>query len=193
MGNTVTVPLDYAVGTTATQVGDARLMPVEFVVINEDDTNGPEVVLRVEVRDGVPTCREVRFRSKRGGREVRRSDLKALELEDLLQLGATKACQWVVWEKGGLVGTIRPDEVDESVRRQAIRDVRHARRTARRRVTDEMLEKVAQVYRHNVGNKPTQAVAEHFGKAHRTAALYVRRARDAGLLGPALPGKAGEQ
>jgi hypothetical protein len=46
--------------------------------------------------------------------------------------------------------------------------------------------------RANVSDKPTEAVAEHFDKGH-TAALYIKRARERGFLGPAIKGKAGEQ
>ncbi len=192
MTTTVTVPLDYDTELEATRVGDSLLMPIEFLVISECAADGPDVVLRVEIRDGAPTCREIRFRSKNDGREVRRSDLKALEVENLLESGASKACHWVTWEQRDLVATILPDELDEDMKRRAMKQVRGARRTHRRQVTDELLENVAQVYRSNVSHHPTQAVAQHFGKAHRTAALYVRRARDAGFLGRALPGKAGE-
>jgi hypothetical protein len=109
-----------------------------------------------------------------------------------LHAASPKAVHWVTWERDGLVGTIRPDQLDQAMRRRAAADVRAARRTSKRRLSDEMLEEVAQVYRSNVTNKPTQAVADHFGKAHRTAGLYVSRAREAGLLGRAHPGKAGE-
>jgi hypothetical protein len=65
-------------------------------------------------------------------------------------------------------------------------------RSARRKVTDDVLRDVAEVYRREIGKNPTEAVADHLGVAMRTAGLYVRRARDAGFLGEALRGKAGE-
>jgi len=49
------------------------------------------------------------------------------------------------------------------------------------------------VYRANVNDRPTEAVAEHFGRQHRTATQYIKRARERGFLGPAIKGKAGEQ
>jgi hypothetical protein len=74
--------------------------------------------------------------------------------------------------------------------------VRAARTKTRRRiVTDGLLREVAQVYRAALRDRrpPTEAVAEHVGKSHRTASDYLRRARDAGFLGPALGrGRAGE-
>ena len=69
--------------------------------------------------------------------------------------------------------------------------VRRARKGGRK-VTSAFLERVAEVYRNNVGNKPTEAVAVAFGIKHSTAAEYVRRARAAPhhYLPPTTRGKA---
>jgi hypothetical protein len=50
------------------------------------------------------------------------------------------------------------------------------------------------VYReaHRVGGNPRAAVREQFHLSDSGAAKRIRAARDAGLLGPARPGKAGE-
>lgn len=45
------------------------------------------------------------------------------------------------------------------------------------------LQRVAEVYL-SATRAPTQAVADAFDIAHRTGVLYVRRARDAGLIPP---------
>jgi hypothetical protein len=60
-------------------------------------------------------------------------------------------------------------------------------------VTPALLAEVARVYRENLDGNPTEAVAKYTGREHRTAALYVQRARKAGLLGPTSPGRKGEQ
>lgn len=65
-------------------------------------------------------------------------------------------------------------------------------RAPRRTITDELLREVADVYRREINHAPTVAVGKHLGVAMRTARLYVRRARDAGHLGEAIWGKAGE-
>ncbi|MGH7747559.1 MAG: hypothetical protein ACREQ5_22790, partial [Candidatus Dormibacteria bacterium] len=63
-----------------------------------------------------------------------------------------------------------------------------------RRTTDEKLRQVTDVYRAAVaaGKRPTQAVADqlHYKRAH--AGRLVMQARQAGFLGPAVKGKAGE-
>lgn len=64
----------------------------------------------------------------------------------------------------------------------------------RRRVTPELLAKVAEVYRaaYSAGQSPTQAVAETFEVSHSTAGRWVVEARKAGTLGPAIGPTAGE-
>jgi hypothetical protein len=64
----------------------------------------------------------------------------------------------------------------------------------RRTLTPKFLEKVAEVYRGALaeGRPPTAAVADAFAVEHSTASKYVRKARDAQLLGESRQGLAGE-
>lgn len=88
------------------------------------------------------------------------------------------------------------DRLAAEQHRQAYRDRRSIdtlTRSRRVRLTREHLSEVARVYREG-GTRGTRAVAVKWGLATRTAENWVRRARDAGLLGvPPGPGKAGEQ
>jgi hypothetical protein len=64
-----------------------------------------------------------------------------------------------------------------------------------RALQKETLEEVARVYRdaHKLGRNPRQAVRGHFDlRSDSGAAKRIRAARDARLLGPTSPGKAGE-
>jgi hypothetical protein len=63
-----------------------------------------------------------------------------------------------------------------------------------RTLTNDDLGEVARVYRqaHRIGANPRVAVREQFHLSDSGAAKRIRAARDAGLLGPARPGKAGE-
>lgn len=67
-------------------------------------------------------------------------------------------------------------------------------RRRRKRLTDETLQLVAEVYRdaHNSGEPPTSAVAEHFHKSHSTAARWVQQARERSFLGKANGTRGGE-
>ena len=68
-----------------------------------------------------------------------------------------------------------------------------AQRKAKRRLTDEDLREVAEVYGQALAEKgnPTQAVADHFFIARSTAGNRVMKARKRGFLKPTTPGRAG--
>jgi hypothetical protein len=64
----------------------------------------------------------------------------------------------------------------------------------RRRLTEEHLAEVADVYRQHVPTgKPSKAVAEFFHYSPSSARRVIREARLRGILGKAWPGRAGEQ
>lgn len=167
-------------------VGDYKL-PTAFALRDSarKGSDEPNLLVEFEVRDGVPVCRRVVFEATADGREVRTSDLRRLRVEDLLEDATTNVAH-------------REDSEGEYYRnfqewRDVVRAVRSKRRDGRRRISDDVLREVAEVYRANVEQYPTRAVADHLGGvADRTARLYVRRARDAGFLGPSLKGKGGE-
>ena len=71
----------------------------------------------------------------------------------------------------------------------ALKAVRQARKATRRTVTPEKLEKVAQIYREHIADRPVQAVMRTFDLTERTAARYVERCRKEGLLPPTEPGR----
>jgi hypothetical protein len=52
----------------------------------------------------------------------------------------------------------------------------------RRRITDEFLQRVADVYLNNSDHAPTYAIATSFGVKHRMAGYYVDKARRRGFL-----------
>jgi hypothetical protein len=155
-------------------------LPRHFVACFPDDRGGPELHLRFEVSAGVPYCREVALRSIPGEREVRPVDIRSIDLELYLEV----ACQMVtphvsalpVLGEGGLQYPDVPADPQ-----QVARSLSRARRNTRRKIADDKLPEVAEVYRANP-DRPSAAVADHFGIERRTARLYVRRARDAGLL-----------
>ena len=94
------------------------------------------------------------------------------------------ACQLVALhvteesEAGGVRAMVSHREPDLAA---VAKSVSRSRRGGRRQIPDADLGKVAEVYQANP-NAPTKAVGQAFGVAPRTASLYVKRARDAGLL-----------
>lgn len=197
------------------EIGD-RLVWSPLLAIGELAPDEVELRLGVVMRDGVPEVREVTFRSVGTGRPVRALDLR-IKLDDLLE-DAVKLGAFVrSGETGGWRDTpfgrrelaahpelyggpwLRPTANDQE--RLATKEaVTKVRKRPRRKVTDELLREVAEVYRANVDDRPAQAVRERFGMPTSTAALYVQRARQrtdpktgAPFLGAAIKGKAGEQ
>jgi len=144
--------------------------------------------MELEVVKGVPQCRSLTISAKSGSREVRTLDLRAVELENWIEWLFSLAASVVVDESAdGSVTAIQT--FDEDVTRQTARAIQQARSMARRKITPAFLDAVATVYRDNADERPVEAVNAAFGGSYRTAAMYVQRARAAGLLPPTTPGK----
>lgn len=157
-----------------------HVVPKELEVTFPSDSERPSLHMLLRVDDGAATCRELRVTAKEGGRGVLPADLKAVRLnewiEDLFTVAAMKAVSEET-SPGEYKVTFYPP--DEKVAAVAMRGAR--RRGARRKLTDAFLDEVAEVHR-SAGRAPTQAVADHFGVQHRTASLYIARARERGKL-----------
>lgn len=179
-----------AVETVPLGNGDFEVMG-RFWLTYRPERDEPGWRMKIVTVNGVPQCREIAFESSPHGREVRAADLRGLRVEDLLewatQYGVGRSD---VDDDGRPRFTLSLEDRDSGTNLAAIRK---ARRERKRKITDGLLREVAEVYRANLGSNPTQAVADHFDRAHRTAALWVQRAREAGHLGASVPGKAGER
>lgn len=167
------------------RIGD-RLVP-PLVAAHFTGADGqPALDLVLEVKDGVPQCRELRLTSTEGGREIKRLDLDAVRLnewiEDLYAMFATR----IVSEEGHVITAVM--NLDDHV--GAAAQMAQARKgKAARKMDVDLLAKVAEVYRSHLKHAPTRAVADAFGVQIRTASKYVGLARKAGLLPPTTPGK----
>lgn len=166
---------------------DGTLTPAQFtyVEVPRDGDSPSYVVDCFHDPTGLPRVSAVHVLRSATGREVRSSDLRRLRnLEDVIQ-SAWRAASY----NPAVTIAETPEEADaafltrlaaqpEALKRQ----VRGLRQQARRRVTPDLLEQTARVYRDaRVTGAPTKAVADHFGLAASTASLYVKRARDAGM------------
>jgi hypothetical protein len=167
------------------RVGD-RDLPQRYEMHFEpkDDEPGPALRMVFEILGGVPQCREVHLVSSEHGREIRRTDLRSIALEDHLELATLSVAQPVRDTRregevgvGRLVITLDASGLDEYRR-----TVQSARRTAQRRGPGEPeLREAAEVYQ-SADRAPTVAVAQRFGIKHRTASLWIARARKLGYL-----------
>jgi hypothetical protein len=169
-------------------VGKLR-MPARFTLhLRDDDEGGPDIDVTWGIRGGVPECVDVHITATETGHEVRVTGLRGIPVEDLLDF----TIKWMMSQHR--MGSNAPTWFSYAEgSREAIRQVETARAARKVKITDEFLAEVAEVYRANVADRPTQAVAEHFDRGHSAAALYVSRARVRGLLRPATKGTAGER
>lgn len=173
-------------------VGTSALPAVFEARFREDVGGGPDLELTFAVRTGSPECREVRIKATAEGHEVRASDMRRIRVEDLMEQ-AIKELRVFRGHGDRDPRTGLYEFYDKDPGHAEVQATRGARAARKVRMTDELLREVAEVYRANVANKPLEAVQDRFDKAHRTAALYVAKARERGYLNPALRGKAGEQ
>jgi hypothetical protein len=118
-------------------------------------------------------------------RDVRSVDLRRARLEDALELAWTRVTHWPA-----VVSDVVPAQSmkAELARQPSRRVLRGLRAQGRRKVTDDVHNEVARVYReHLKTGAPTKAVADYFQVQPSTASLYVKRAREAGVLEPRIP------
>lgn len=162
--------------------GSETLLPRRFVATFPDPKGGPETLAMFEMRAGVPECREVRLVARSDGREVRPVDVRSINIEELLDSASELVAihPTELLEGGGVVAEHAHGKADLALTRDVVGAAR--KRNTRRRISDDELAEVAEIYRANP-DAPTQAVARRYTIAHRTASLYVKRAREAGLLG----------
>lgn len=163
------------------------MLPDRFITTGRAGEDDPTVRLSFEVVTGVPQCRRVEITAADGGREVRPSDVHSIHVDNVLESVYSRT--GIPVENGnGLEqswsGTLGGEGVLEAVRA--------ARKGRPRTMTPALLAEVATIYRDHVDGTPTAEIKRRFKVSDRTARLYVQRAREAGLLGGSIPGRAGE-
>jgi hypothetical protein len=122
-----------------------------------------------------------------GGREVRPSDVHSVHVEHVLERVYSRV-GLAVHDGNGLEQSWSGTLGGEGV----LPAVRAARKGRPRTMTPALLAEVAAIYREHVDGTPSAKIARRFSVSDRTARLYVQRAREAGLLGGSIPGRAGE-
>ena len=168
---------------------DGYEVPQRFTA--ESDT----LTLYIEVdSDGTRHCRGVAVRAPGGGDVT--SETLRIPLARLVKQAVAGASRYrAPIEPGGepvfhlfLRGPRDAEFYDEYTR-----DARRPRRGSP--LNDDDLGEVAARYRAALkrGDPPTQTVADEMHAARSTAARWVAKARERGLLGASLPGQAGER
>lgn len=169
------------------RVGD-RLLVRQIRATFPPGAGYPGLELDFEVMDGVPQCRAVRMKAAEGEREVRTSDLRAIPLTDWVEhfFALTATVITGEDESGVIEGVVT---LDEKAVRKTEKVVQQARSAGRRKITDDFLREVADIYRAHIDERPVEAVRLAMAVQYRTAAMYVERARAEGFLPKTSPGK----
>ena len=130
------------------------------------------VHVRFFLREGRAECGEVRL-ADRDGKGVSADDMRKFP-----------------W--GSMISDLRSDLAEQYFR--AVGAQTWSPKFVERGASEGKLAEVADLYRSAVkeGNNPTQAVTHFYGVTRSTASRWISTARTTGLLGAAIPGRAGE-
>jgi hypothetical protein len=157
-----------------------RLVPETIFVDLDGDGEQPALRMKIEVRQGVPVCTELRLTARPGGREIQRTDLRAVRIDSWIEQ-VVAVCSYEQDEPGGVITKSAPTPADRENARAARRN---APRSGRPKVPPERLHEVADLYRRHADGQPLLIVADVLGVSARTAARYVEKCRSDGLLPP---------
>lgn len=213
MHATTNITVDRADDTPLVSLGARFAIPERFTAtVTEDDPTVPICHLAVAMITDRPTCQSLTIEARPGarinGEALRRVPLatylgRAVDLAALAVFPVADPTAPVFIQAPGeerqrlpsepfgdghvavtVVGAARTAEVKALLRREP-------RAVA---MTDEALREVADVYRaaHARKQPPTKAVMQEWHVERSTASRWIRRARDAGHLGPARPRAGGE-
>lgn len=166
------------------RMGGVLVPPRLTLTLAPTDAGDPAIVAEFVVVDGTPHCREVRVSVSQRRPGLRQADLAEFNVADWTEhVFALVAHRIVSVERGEMV----LDTAEQSSARRAVERAR--RRRPPRKLTPEYLQRVADIYRDNIADRPTTAVSEQLEVNYRSALDYVQRARRAGLLPPTTPGR----
>lgn len=152
---------------------------IEYSVTGGAD---PDMHVRVELRDGSPQVVELSWKAQPSQGEIRRKHLRQIDLDKLVTDLVVSMIEKPVPAELLLTRKADVNQLREA-RRKARKFVERQRLPRARRVmTDEFLQKVAEVYRENINGAPTKAVGETFNVQSRQASKYVDAARQRNYL-----------
>jgi hypothetical protein len=166
------------------EVGD-HLVPEQINVTFPGSEGQPQLELTIDSSSGVSRCTKALL----SGPEVRTHDFREVNLETWIELIVPLFMDEIV-ERGTANGgraqvkaVIRRADMDAGYTKAAKKELQKARRAARRKVTPELLKRVAATYRSDEA-RPARAVQTAFMVSPRTAYRYISEARRLGLLEP---------
>jgi len=182
-GGTASVVYQMFGGDTV-ENDDGTWSPREFTYVEmPSDATTPYFVMECEysAHDLVPRIMSIQVIQRDPAREVRSTDLRNVHLEDALEQAWLKVTRRpaTIMEDGASPAEMVSQATVEQDKRKTLRGLRSQNR---RKITTNVHQKVAEIWLEDTSGAPTKAVARHFDIAPSTASLYVKRARDAGVL-----------
>lgn len=173
------------------EVGDHEVP--EFIFVKFPGVDGqPELEMTIDSSSGVPKCTRVMISALPEGREVRNHDLRQADLETWIESIVPVFMDEIVDRGGGdfpMKTVQRVGDGDAAYARAARKELQKARRAARRKISPDLLQRVAEVYRSEGSRsdeaRPAKAVRTAFAVSQRTAYRYISEARRLGFLEPA--------
>lgn len=166
---------------------DGSWTPKEFTYVEFPTKNElPYFVMECDHgADLLPRIVAFQVIAQDSARDVRSVDLRRARLEDALELAWTRVTHWPSVVSDGVPAVDVRKRLHQAPSRGVVQGLRSQ---GRRKITDRVHADVARVYReHLETGAPTKAVADYFQVQPSTASLYVKRAREAGVLEARLP------
>ncbi len=153
-------------------------VPSDVSVELRSNGTRPAISLRIEVRQGVPVCTELKLLAHPDGPEIRPTDLRGVHIDSLVEQ-AVALCT-AHEEPDGSLSQAAPTPADRRNAQRARRGVRQPGR-GRPRVPSQRLQQVADLYRrHTDGGRPVQVIHEVLRVSERTAPATSRSAAATG-------------
>jgi hypothetical protein len=146
------------------------------------DKRRPPCKIVFEVRDGVPICASFTLTAD-DRTPIRGQDLRSFKLDGLRADVYSYAGVFVLAEEGDL--TFHPKSRGKWVLTvgYGIKERQHVEQaTRRRRMTPELLSKVAKIHKSAPEGSSMDAIAAAFGVSERQAWRYIAQARENGLI-----------
>ncbi|KDP08613.1 hypothetical protein MAV101_03565 [Mycobacterium avium subsp. hominissuis 101] len=172
----------YRYGSLTPIGSDGVHIPDRVDVNFTRELSAPVRTMILEVRQGVPLCTEMHMVAKPQGRGVRPADLRSIDLTNWIE-NVFSECIWHVDDSR------QPQpQPGSAIGRKAIRD---AVKPGRQRISRELLELAADIYRKHIDGQPLKAVERELCVPQRTAARYIEmcRADEYQILPPTTKGK----
>lgn len=153
------------------RITERTVLPTEMTARFDFEGEDHDVEMDIVVRDGRPQVEQIRVLRADGLAPLDGTELRRIPFSDWLQFACAQA--GILVRGGGVLGPPR-DDADAD---QIVADVGRA---SRRRITDDLLRRVADLHR----DGGYELVSRDLPCSDRQAYRYVKEARERGIMPP---------